>query len=181
MFNLSTQEVVLSIENAPFVKLNGLVYQEYNNFFGNNFNLDFGQKETFEKLENQTHLNRVKLSDNDIDLKKVKILFMNTQITKALEKKFNTNLKFESVDIWVDSKGYKLIPHVDDSRIKLHLQVYLSNDNKGTTLYDKAGKELYTFPFKANFGYALLNNEHSYHGVEEIIEDGRTSLYVRYN
>ena len=34
MFNLSTQEVVLSIENAPLVKLNGLVYQEYNNFFG---------------------------------------------------------------------------------------------------------------------------------------------------
>ena len=181
MFNLSTQEVVLSIENAPLVKLNGLVYQEYHNFFGNNYNLDVGKKETFEKLENQTQLTRVKLSDNDIDLKKVKILFMNTQITKALEKKFNTNLKFESVDIWVDSKGYKLIPHVDDSRIKLHLQVYLSNDNKGTTLYDKVGKELYTFPFKANFGYALLNNEHSYHGVEEIIDDGRTSLYVRYS
>ena len=181
MFNLSTQEVVLSIENSPLVNLEGLVYQEYDNFFGNNFNLDVSKKKNFEKLEKLYFLNRVKLPDNDIDLKKIKILFMNTQITKALEKKFNTNLKFESVDIWVDSKGYKLIPHVDDSRIKLHLQVYLSNDNKGTTLYDKAGKELYTFPFKANFGYALLNNEHSYHGVEEIIEDGRTSLYVRYN
>ena len=181
MFNLSTQEVVLSIENSPLVNLEGLVYQEYDNFFGNNFNLDVSKKKNFEKLENQYFLNRVKLPDNDIDLKKIKILFMNTQITKALEKKFNTNLKFESVDVWVDGKGYKLMPHVDDSRIKLHLQVYLSNDNKGTTLYDKVGKELYTFPFKANFGYALLNNEHSYHGVEEITEDGRTSLYVRYS
>ena len=181
MFNLSTQEVVLSIENSPLVNLEGLVYQEYDNFFGNNFNLDVSKKKNFEKLENQYFLNRVKLPDNDIDLKKIKILFMNTQITKALEKKFNTNLKFESVDVWIDGKGYKLTPHVDDFRIKLHLQVYLSNDNKGTTLYDKVGKELYTFPFKANFGYALLNNEHSYHGVEEIIEDGRTSLYVRYN
>ena len=181
MFNLSTQEVVLSIENSPLVNLEGLVYQEYDNFFGNNFNLDVSKKKNFEKLENQYFLNRVKLPDNDIDLKKIKILFMNTQITKALEKKFNTNLKFESVDVWIDGKGYKLIPHVDDSRIKLSLQVYLSNDNKGTTLYDKTGKELYTFPFKTNFGYALLNNQYSYHGVKEITKDGRTSLYVRYS
>jgi len=180
MFNLSTQEVVLSIEKAPLVKLNGLVYQKYNNFFGNNFNLDVGKKETFEKLENQTHLNRVKIKDDDIDLKKLKIFFMNSRITEAIQKKFGIDLKFNSLDVWIDGKGYFLVPHVDDSRIKLHLQVYLSNDNKGTTLYDKAGKELYTFPFKANFGYALLNNEHSYHGVKEIIDDGRTSLYVRY-
>ena len=181
MLHLSTKEVVLSIEKAELEIKHGIIYQKYPNFFGNTFDFDFGKKENFEKLENQTHLNRVKLSDNDIDLKKIKILFMNTQITKALEKKFNTNLKFESVDVWIDGKGYKLTPHVDDSRIKLHLQVYLSNDNKGTTLYDKTRKELYTFPFKANFGYALLNNEHSYHGVEEIIKDGRTSLYVRFS
>ena len=168
MFNLSTLEVVLSIEKSPILQKNGIIYQEYHNFFGNNYNLDVGKKENFVKLENQTYLNRVKLSDDDIDLKKIKILFMNTQITKALEKKFNTNLKFESADVWIDGKGYKLTPHVDDSRIKLHLQVYLSNDNKGTTLYDKAGKELYTFPFKVNFGYALLNNEHSYHGVDTV-------------
>ena len=181
MFNLSTQEVVLSIENSPLINLEGLVYQKYDNFFGNNFNLDVSKKKNFEKLENQTHLNRVKLSNDDIDLKKIKILFMNTQITKALEKKFKTNLRFASVDVWIDGKGYKLTPHVDDPRIKLHLQVYLSDDNKGTTLYDKAGKELYTFPFKTNFGYALLNNEHSYHGVEEILKDGRTSLYARFS
>ena len=180
MFNLSTQDVVLSIENSPLVKLNGLIYQEYNNFFGNNFFLDVTNKENFERLENQTHLNRLKLSDNDTDLKRIKILFMHTQITKALEKKFETNLTFKSADVWVDGKGYRQTPHLDDSRIKLSLQVYLSNDNKGTTLYDKTGKELYTFKFKTNFGYALLNNQYSYHGVKEITKDGRTSLYVRY-
>ena len=181
MFNLSTQEVVLSIENSVLEINHGIVYQKYPNFFGNTFNFHFGKQENFEKLENQTHLNRVKLSNDDIDLKKIKILFMNTQITKALEKKFKTNLRFASVDVWIDGKGYKLTPHVDDPRIKLHLQVYLSDDNKGTTLYDKAGKELYTFPFQTNFGYALLNNEHSYHGVEEILKDGRTSLYARFS
>ena len=34
MFNLSTQDVVLSIENAPLVNLNGKYYQEYRDFFG---------------------------------------------------------------------------------------------------------------------------------------------------
>ena len=116
----------------------------------------------------------------DDDMKKITVFFMNSTITRALEKKFNTDLKFESVDIWVDGKGYKLPPHIDDKRIKLHLQVYLSDNNKGTSLYDSSGKVLFTFPFQTNFGYALLNNEHSHHGVEEIENDGRTSLYVRY-
>ena len=43
MFNLSTKEVVSSIEKTPLVKLNRHVYQEFSNFFGNTdiFNLDF--------------------------------------------------------------------------------------------------------------------------------------------
>ena len=47
MFNLSTQEVVLSIEKAPLKVVRGIIYQEYPNFFGNNYELDFGKKENF--------------------------------------------------------------------------------------------------------------------------------------
>ena len=180
MFNLSTQEVVLSIEKSPLEVFKGIVYQKYPNFFGNTFDFNFGKRENFEKLENQTKFNRVKLPKTEIDMKKLTVFFMNQRITQALEKKFNTKLKFDSVDVWMDGKGYKLIPHVDDSRIKLHLQVYLSNDNEGTSLYTPSGELLYTFPFKANFGYALYNNVYGYHGVEEIEKDGRISLYVRY-
>tara|TARA_A100001011_G_scaffold396650_1_gene495066 strand:- start:3142 stop:3687 length:546 start_codon:yes stop_codon:yes gene_type:complete len=180
MFNLSTQDVVLSIEKAPLKVVRGIIYQEYANFFGNTYELDFGKKENFEKLENQTQLNRVKLSKDNEVMKKLTVFFMNTTITKTLEKKFNTTLKFDSVDVWIDGKGYKLPPHVDDSRIKLHLQVYLSNNNEGTSLYDSTGELLYTFPFKANYGYALYNGVYSHHGVEEIENDDRTSLYVRY-
>tara|TARA_B100001057_G_scaffold496927_1_gene599736 strand:- start:3589 stop:4134 length:546 start_codon:yes stop_codon:yes gene_type:complete len=180
MFNLSTQEVVLSIEKSPLKVVRGIIYQEYPNFFGNTYELDFGKKENFEKLENQTQMNRVKLSKDNEVMKKLRVFFMNTNITNALEKKFNTTLKFDSVDVWIDGKGYKLPPHVDDSRIKLHLQVYLSNNNEGTSLYDSTGELLYTFPFKANYGYALYNGVYSHHGVEEVEEDGRTSLYVRY-
>jgi len=180
MFNLSTQEVVLSIEKSPLKIVRGTIYQEYANFFGNTYELEFGKKENFEKLENQTYLNRVKLSKDSEVMKKLTVFFMNDRITRALGKKFNTTLKFASVDVWADGKGYKLPPHVDDSRIKLHLQVYLSNDNEGTSLYDSEGELLYTFPFKANYGYALYNGVYSHHGVEEIENDGRTSLYVRY-
>ena len=181
MLHLSTKEVVLSIEKAELEIKHGIIYQKYPNFFGNTFDLDFGKKENFEKLENQTDLNRLKLSKDDEVMKRLTVFFMNSSITKALERKFKTDLTFDSVDVWIDDKGYKLPPHLDDKRIKLHLQVYLSNNNEGTSLYNPQGELLYTFPFKINYGYALYNSAYSYHGVEEVEEDGRTSLYVRYS
>ena len=180
MLHLSTKEVVLSIEKAELEIKHGIIYQKYPNFFGNTFELDFGKKENFEKLENQTDLNRLKLSKDDEVIKRLTVFFMNSSITQALERKFKTDLTFDSVDVWIDDKGYKLPPHLDDKRIKLHLQVYLSNNNEGTSLYNPQGDLLYTFPFKVNYGYALYNGAYSYHGVEEVEEDGRTSLYVRY-
>ena len=179
MFNLSTQDVVLSIENTPLVNMNGLVYQEYDNFFGKDIEINFDKADSFVKLKNQTHLNRLKLSDTDLNLKKLKILFMNSKITNALNKKFNTELKFDSLDVWIDGKGYVLKPHVDDKRVKLHLQIYLNDNSVGTSLYNE-GKKIYTFDFKKNKGYALLNNKDSVHGVEPVENDGRMSLYVRY-
>ena len=180
MYNLNIEDVVLSIENTPVKKLNGIIYQKYLNFFGNTFMLDVSQKTNFEKLEQQTNLNRFKLPNNDIDIKKIRVFFMHTKITKILEKKFKTNLKFDSVDIWIDNKGYKLSPHTDDKRIKLSLQIYLGNNNIGTSLYNNNKEKIYTFPYKMNCGYALLNNKHSLHGVETVIKDGRKSIYVRY-
>ena len=180
MLHLSTKEVVLSIEKAELEINHGIIYQKYPNFFGNTFEFNFDKKENFERLENQTDLNRLKLSKHDEDMKRLTVFFMNSNITNALAKKFRTDLKFDSVDVWIDGKGYKLPPHLDDKRIKLHLQVYLSNNNEGTSLYNPQGDLLYTFPFKVNYGYALYNGAYSYHGVEEVEEDGRTSLYVRY-
>ncbi len=83
--------------------------------------------------------------------------------------------------MWIDGKGYSLTPHVDDPTIKLHLQIYLSNNSVGTSLYGKNKKKLHTFDFEKNKGYALLNNEHSVHGVDEVTQDGRISLYARYS
>lgn len=180
MFNLSTQDVVLSIEKSPLKTVHGIMFQEYQNFFGNGFTLPELKNKNFMKLELQEDLPRMRLDYTDELMKRIRIFFMNTNITNALQNKFNTKLKFSSADLWIDQRGYALAPHTDDSRIKLSLQIYLSNDNKGTSLYDSVGNLQHTFPFIFNCGYSLFNGEHSYHGVEEITNNGRTSLYVRY-
>ena len=180
MFNLSTQEVVLSIEKSPLKIVHGIIYQEYRDFFGKAFRLPTLKNKNFIKLEGQEDRPRAKLDYDDELTKKITVFFMNTNITRALENKFNTDLQFSSADLWIDNAGYKLDPHRDDARIKLSLQIYLSDNNEGTSLYDKEGNVQYTFPFKFNHGYALYNGVYSDHGVEEIENDGRTSLYVRY-
>lgn len=181
MFNLSTQEVVSSIEKAPLVNLNGIIYQEYNDFFGKNFVLPNLQDRSFVKLEFQEHLPRVRLDYHDDIMRQIKIFFMKNIITRCLSRKFKTDLKFKSVDIWVDDKGYKLGPHTDDARIKLALQIYLGDNNIGTSLY-KDDKNIKTFEYKFNSGYALLNNDKSFHGLDNEVEKSkRVSLYARYS
>lgn len=181
MFNLSIKEVVLSIEKSSLVNLNGIVYQEYQNFFGDGFHIPDLAGRKFDLLENQDDLPRRKLNYSDEISKKLKVFFMHSAITKALETKFDTALKFESVDIWVDDAGYVMQPHVDDSSIKLALQIYLGNDNVGTSLYTN-GTPTKTFPFRENCGYALLNNHNSLHGLDrKVTKDGRISLYARYS
>jgi len=184
MFNLSTQEVVLSIEKTPVIKEKQFVYQHYHNFFGNSqeLELDIGNL-NFDSLEDQEKFPRKRLSYNEKLSKQLHIFFMNSKITNALVKKFNTDLRFESVDIWYDYNGYNLDPHRDDNRIKLALQIYLGDDNVGTSLFENKNKSsvFRVFKYKCNNGYALLNNENSFHGVDKIEKDGRSSLYVRYS
>ena len=53
MLHLSTQEVVLSIEKSPLLVKEGIVYQEYQDFFVNNILKDFEDLEDLKlvKLE----------------------------------------------------------------------------------------------------------------------------------
>ena len=92
MFNLSTQDVVLSIEKSPLEIKKGIIYQKYPNFFGNTFNFDLGGKGNFEKLENQTHLNRVKLSKHSEVMKKLTV-FLKKNMKKLLKKEIKKKLK----------------------------------------------------------------------------------------
>ena len=180
MFNLSTQDAVLSIEKTPLNEMHGKIYQEYREFFGNGFSLPSLEGKKFAKLGSQEGEPRARLDYNDELMKRITVFFMGSKITHALEKKFKTELKFASADIWIDDAGYRLMPHTDDDSIKLAIQIYLSEDNVGTSFYDDAGKLQYTFPFKFNCGYSLYNGQGSHHGVEKVMRNGRTSLYVRY-
>ena len=182
MFNLSTQDVVLSIENAPLVNLDGIYFQEYQNFFGNNFIFPDISKSKFTKLEMQEDFPRQVLDPNDILKKKLQIFFMNKQITNALSTKFKLQLQFYSVDVWQDLSGYHLPPHTDNKRIKLALQIYIGANDVGTSLFDSNDNLLKTFKFDHNSGYALYNNSVSRHGTSGIAKQNkRTSVYVRYS
>ena len=183
MFNLSTQDVVQSIEKAPLVILDGIYYQEYHNFFGDAIPNELTSlKDTdFDKLEKQFDRPRQRISYDTEIMKRLKLGFMNTSITSTLEKKFKTSLTFDSVDIWKDNAGYSLEPHTDDQRIKLAIQIYLGDDNVGTALYDSKDNIIKSFEYKLNSGYALLNNRYSRHGTtSKAIHGDRTSVYVRY-
>ena len=184
MVNLSTQDVFLSIEKTPLVISHGIHYQEYNNFFGDSVPIQLTNlNETdFFKLEKQSHKPRLRVSyDADI-MRRLKVFFMHTSITTALEKKFQTSLTFDSVDIWRDNAGYYLPPHTDDDRIKLALQIYLGDNNVGTSLYDEKGDIIKSFQYHTNSGYALLNNRFSRHGTTARVSHGeRMSLYARYS
>lgn len=186
MLHLSTQDVVSSIEKSPLMVKQGMSYQEYQKFFGNNISKEIKdiEKMTMVKLENQHHMPRNRIDYSETLMKKLKIFFSNSKITKSLSTKFNMPLQFESVDIWLDSAGYFLSPHTDDSRIKLALQIYLGEGpSVGTSLFDSDNNVLESFQYKFNSGYALLNNAVSLHGTTGAVAENnlRKSLYVRYS
>lgn len=186
MFNLSTQDVVSSIEKAPLVNLDGMVFQEYDNFFGKEWleRLEADNFNTlkFVKLQDQYDRPRSMIDYSEKIMKELKVFFMQSTITKSLSKKFECQLAFSSVDIWKDEKGYTLPAHADDTRIKLAIQIYLGEDNMGTSLYDKNGNKIKTFKYTKNSGYALLNNKCGLHGLDsEVTNNGRLSVYARYS
>ena len=82
-----------------------------------------------------------------------------------------------------DYKGYTLDPHRDDDRIKLALQIYLGDNNAGTSLFESVkSPAFHTFKYECNNGYALLNNVFSFHGTEfPVVNEVRKSMYVRYS
>ena len=199
MHNDSVDFVVKSIQKSPLVNLNGVFYQEFTNFFDDVW-LEKIEKEyilyNFDKLQNQEHLPRKKLSYQSKLNKELNILFSNVKITNALEKIYNTELRFGNCDVWQDGTGYFFPPHIDDSRIKLALQIYVgTSKHPGTKFFSSSVKpivehgkwkdqylqyEIKEIYYKKNHGYSLLNNEHSYHGVFPVTGDDRLSVYVRY-
>ena len=192
MYNSSVDFVVKSILKSPLVNLNGLLYQKYDSFFGQEFleKLDLDERnlkcESLQKHDIDIMINRKRVAYTEKISKELNIFFCNRRITNALEEKFSEELSPEQADIWFDHPGYSLNPHLDDNRIKLSLQIYIDNSEQpGTALYDnyieQKGKKLVNFDYKKNSGYALLNNSKSFHATEYAVREGvRKSIFVRY-
>ena len=192
MYNSSVDFVVKSILKSPLVNLDGLLYQKYDSFFGQEFleKLDLDEAdikcEALEQHDNNIRILRKKASYAERISKELNIFFQNKKIINALEEKFSEELSPEQADIWFDYPGYTLNPHIDDQRIKLSLQIYIDDSiQPGTALYDnyieQKGKRLVNFDYKKNSGYALLNNSKSFHATEYAVREGvRKSIFVRY-
>ena len=95
MLHLSTQDVVLSIEKTPVTKFKGFVYQEYNNFFGNNISKDIKdiEKMTMVKLEKQYHMPRNRIDDQRIKLALQIYLGTETNVGTSLFDGYNNMIK----------------------------------------------------------------------------------------
>jgi len=202
MYNSSVDFVVKSIQKTPLVNLNGLIYQEYQDFFDDTW-LEKLKIDTkfikLEKLTNQENKKRARVHYEEKISKELNILFRNNKITNCLEDIFMTKLKPNSSDIWIDYPGYSFKPHTDDPSIKLALQIYVGEGNHpGTTLFSSPdliklkgnniaiaetisdNNKIHEIKYKKNKGYGLLNNEMSCHGVSPVTEGERISVYARY-
>jgi len=190
MYNSSVDFVVKSIQKTPLVNLNGLIYQEYQDFFDDiwleKLTIDL-EKLKLTALEKQEELEksfRKRVDYSEKISKELNIFFKNKKITECLENIFNIRLTPDTSDIWVDYPGYYLTPHVDDARIKLAIQIYIGDQQQpGTSLYSssKISSKVHEIVYKRNKGYALLNNDKSWHAVQpEIVDGHRRSVYIRY-
>jgi hypothetical protein len=134
--------VVKSIQKTPLVNLNGLIYQEYQDFFDDiwleKLSIDL-EKLKLTALERQEELEksfRKRVDYSEKISKELNIFFKNRKITECLQDIFNLKLTPDTADIWIDYPGYYLIPHVDDGRIKLAIQIYIGDQQQpGTSLY----------------------------------------------
>jgi hypothetical protein len=127
MLNSSIKFVVRSIEKAQVVNLNGILYQQFNNFFDHETMemLSFDKHSvSVGKFVLQEHKPRFAVNHDEKIYKHMTIMFRHQSIKEVLENKFDVKLKSSSVDIWYDGPGYRLVPHTDFHDIQLSLQIF---------------------------------------------------------
>ena len=190
MFNDSINFVAQSIEKSQLVERNGCYYQRFQDMLPESLLSELVKLDTSScsvvKLEKQEHMSRVRVDYSEAISKKLNIIFKSSKIKNILEHKYKLKLYRQTTDIWFDSIGYNLSPHIDDTRLALSLQIYLDTekDIPGTALYDAETDDIpfCVFKYVKNTGYSLLNNDRSWHGIEFAMNSDkiRKSIYIRY-
>lgn len=84
-------------------------------------------------------------------------------LTDYLNQRFNKQNKFEGISIWNDDYTFRVVPHIDNPKIDISMQIYLNGDDNidlGTQfLLDTIVK----IPYKTNHGYLMDNRQHIRH------------------
>lgn len=137
-----------------------------------------------------------------LDFKRRQIIFDDTSILTKVDAEYNTclsiieehlNINFHESrcwsSFWLDYQGFSCPVHLDGAergfKPKLAMQLYLSDDPQaklGTVFYhDAQGKHTrYSFPYRANTGYIMVNGPTQWHGMLNPIpsEHWRLSSYT---
>lgn len=88
-------------------------------------------------------------------------------------------------DLWEDHEGYAVGQHLDNPRIQITCQVYLSDNNDqlehGAKICSEQGEVIYNVPMQNNLCWVALNTEDMYHKVNPYpLKIPRRSLVFRY-
>lgn len=106
-----------------------------------------------------------------------------TELSSLLDK----TIKFEGVNLWVDSPGYKISPHYDTPHFDHAVQIYMTDPTRqfemmGTAFYANDKRYLFEIPYRRNSGYFIDATHNIMHGLHHHIppEYYRYSAYLRY-
>jgi hypothetical protein len=200
-FNLknSIEHVCKSIKNTPLREHNGVRYQVYENFFDKIFLQKLQEtksnKVKLERLRWQEQENRRLVNYGEPISKILQVLFHSSKILSALKTKYNLNsLRPNTTDMWFDYNDYNITPHIDGD-YQMQLQIYLNDEKQPPTAFfekDPNGKftsdvthhkfkKFDSAEYKSNYGYCLLNEGPSWHGMTGPMESGeRQSIFARF-
>tara|TARA_B100000900_G_scaffold233233_1_gene198005 strand:+ start:1811 stop:2395 length:585 start_codon:yes stop_codon:yes gene_type:complete len=188
-FKQSVDFVEQTIRNTPVREHKGVRYQIYENFFDPLFLKDLQEVKSNEVklslLQWQEDQNRRRVDYNEPSSKMLQIFFHSSKIINALKEQFHCeSLRPKTTDMWFDTQGYQIVPHIDGD-YQMQLQIYLNDeDQPPTVLWEKDGEDYVMYDsakYKSNFGYCLFNAGPSYHGMSGPVVSGeRKSIFARF-
>jgi hypothetical protein len=123
-------------------------------------------------------LDKIRTAANDVGLR------------GKLSELLGHDIKFLSLDLWVDQPGYTIAPHYDPAFFEHAVQIYITNNPDyyagpplGTTIFQQQQQRvLFQLPYRTNFGYFFESPQQVYHGLAGSVPEGmqRNSVYLRF-
>ena len=109
-------------------------------------------------------------------------LFVKSKIPQ-IEQLTNTSISSCNTGFWVDEPGFTTNSHVDNDRVFIAMQIYLTDHpgiNMATEFYNDDNTIRFKPEYKPNHGYLMINNTRQYHGMLTPVPDNtyRLSSYT---